>query len=324
VIPILFTPFGADNEILFDDVARQLDFLVEQGIQTVGVGFGSEVQRLTRQELGELVGFVARHSQGSLSVIGNANLAGVQAGIDEIEFMASSGTHAVMIRPSGLAGVPQSDLLEAFQVVARSGSMPLIIQDAPQHTGVDLSADTYASLIKSTPQVIGLKIEPTVPLPKIEAVIARLKNHDPQVIGGRGGLCVVQELRRGAVGTMPGPAFPEIFSSILRMHQEGQMKAANELHCRLLPLIAMTSGSMDAFLFQQKYILKKRGVFRSTRLRGPHATVDPRLQGEIDEMLDIIGFAEMLKQVSDRHDTGQSQSAETSKGSWSRATEATL
>lgn len=296
VIPILVTPFAPDGSILASELAAELDFLVSVGVTWVGIGYGSEVNKLDALEVAELVATTARLSAGRLKVLGNADVPSTRAGVAAVRRAMEAGADAVMVRPAGLMGSPAIDIVTAFVETANETGAALVIQDAPQNTGVELSASTLVAIARRAPTVVALKIEPPAPAPKMTE-IAALAGTDPvTVLGGLGGSGFIQELSRGSVGTMPGPAFPDVFAHVHRMFLSGDRAAATRLLWRVAPLTVLGSRDMESFLFIQKYLLVRRGVISSTVLRGPHRAVDPRLQGEIDELIVDLEILELLGQ----------------------------
>jgi dihydrodipicolinate synthase/N-acetylneuraminate lyase len=297
VIPIAVMPFGENDEIDENALSSQLDFLAEVGIKWIGFGYGSEVYTLAEQELLNVISYAVQSSKGKLDIIGNVELNSAVGGAERVKAIKETGASMAMIRPNGLLATnSQEDLINAFEQVASNGGLPLIIQDAPQNTGVTLTGKTLQHLLDNVPNIVSLKIEPLTPAIKITEIINLLTNKNSSILGGMGGMEFIHELKRGSVGTMPGPAFPEIFSEIQRRMEEGDEGGARDLFKRILPLMVLSGRDMNTFLFTQKYILVKRGILSRTNLRLPHGKLDPNLPNEIDEQLVDLKFDSILKE----------------------------
>jgi dihydrodipicolinate synthase/N-acetylneuraminate lyase len=106
-------------------------------------------------------------------------------------------------------------------------------------------------------------------------------------------------LQRGACGTMPGPAYPELFAAAGRLHAQGDRRQALELMARAMPLMLLGHRDMDTFLFLQKHVLTRRGVLPSAHLGRPHRPLDPHLPAEIDELLDSLELLELFERCRD-------------------------
>lgn len=299
VIPILVTPFTEDGRVSLEDLDRQLEFLIAAGVRTAGFGFGSEVNRLAEGELSSLVARAVATAAGRLTIFGNAEMRSVTGGIEQVRRVQEAGAQLALVRPGGLDGVSQDALFDAFAAVAAHGGVPIIVQDAPQSTGVELAAGTLARLLTDAPGVAAIKVEPANPARKIELITERLGGAGGPIIGGAGGLEYLHELERGACGTMPGPAYPELFAAVERLHAKGDRRQALELMARAMPLIVLGKRDMDTFLFVQKHVLMRRNALRATSLGRPHRALDPHLAGEVDELLEELELLEMFDRCRD-------------------------
>jgi 4-hydroxy-tetrahydrodipicolinate synthase len=284
-IPILVTPFRPDGAVDLPQLERELDFLREAGVRWVGFGFGSEVPRLDPDELAETVEHAVRHAAGRLGVVGNAELTSVKAGVGAVRRVAQTGAQLAMVRPTLPAGIEPEALFSTFAEVAEQAGVPIVVQDAPQNTGVTLPAVTLARLLSEIPMVAAVKVEPQAPAPKMSAIVRALQGRPGTVIGGHGGLDYVHELQRGSAGTMPGPAFPEVFQLAAQQLQSGQRAEAFQTHARVLPLITLGTRDMDTFLYVQKHVLQRRGILDAPVLRSPHTPLEAGLAEEVDELI---------------------------------------
>jgi dihydrodipicolinate synthase/N-acetylneuraminate lyase len=299
VIPILVTPFTKDGQVSLEDLDRQLEFLIEAGVRTAGFGFGSEASRLSEAELSGLVTRAVATAAGRLTIFGNAEMRSVTGGIEQVRRVQAAGAQLALVRPGGLDGVTQDALFEAFAAVAADGGVPIIVQDAPQNTGVELAPGTLARLLTEASGVAAVKVEPANPARKIELITERMGGVPGVIIAGAGGAEFLHELERGACGTMPGPAHPELFAAVQRLHAKGDRRQAWELMAKVMPLLVLGKRNMDTFLFVQKHVLSRRNVLRVTGLGRPHRPLDPHLASETDELLEELELLELFGRCRD-------------------------
>ena len=300
VIPILVTPFDDHGEVDLGALSQEIEFLVHAGVRWAGFGFGSEVHRLGDEQLFQAVKQATETAGQRLSVFGNVELRSVAGAVEQATRAEQAGARLVLLRPGGFPGVSQAMVIDMIRELTAATSLGVIIQDAPQNTGVDLSPATLAYLLQQVDGVAALKIEPVGPARKIGAVLAELGAPGGRVIGGAGGGEYLHELARGACGTMPGPAYPEVFAAITRLHAKGERQQAFEMFARLSPLLTLAKRDMDTFLYVQKYVLMQRDVLDNANLGRPHGELDPRLGDEIDEVLDslnLIAFFDSCRDV---------------------------
>lgn len=288
VIPILVTPFDETGEVDLDALEQEIGFLVESGVRWAGFGFGSEVHRLGDQQLFSAVRRATDAGAGRLAIFGNVELKSLAGAIEQLRRASEAGAQLALVRPGPLSGVPQAALVDTISKLIAATDVPIIIQDAPQNTGVELSPKTLAHLVRDVAGVVAVKVEPANPARKIGAVVDELGTAGGRVIGGAGGAEYLHELARGACGTMPGPAYPEVFAALTRLHAKGERQHAYALFSKVSPLLMLCKRDMDTFLFVQKHVLVRRGVLEHPHLGLPHSELDPRLREEVDEVLDDL------------------------------------
>ncbi|RYE09753.1 MAG: dihydrodipicolinate synthase family protein [Hyphomicrobiales bacterium] len=291
IVPILVTPFDAENEVDEGELRSELRFLRAKGIVWAGVGFGSEVHRLTPREVATVIGI---SNEEGLKVVGNLE-ASTSRVKSELEALSAAGASAVMFRPRFLRGEPQAIVDTLVEIVAAS-PVTIVYQDAAAMTGIDLPAGQLVDFARRASQPVCLKIEPENAAEKTQIVRDQLGDK-ASILGGNGGRHYVSEALAGANGTMPGPAFPEFFEALRLLVANGERAAARQLHARLLPFIIAVI-STEEFLFQQKHVLIRRGVLTSRRLRTPHPPLYAGYQNLLDTLWDDLEIDALLEHCS--------------------------
>lgn len=291
ITPILATSYDQHDRVAYDDIARQVDHLACLPVTAVGIGFGSDIVRLTEAERDQLVREAAAAAAGRVRVLSSAGGNSIRSALDRAAAVVECGAAILMVIPPAASSSPSvSDLVAYYTAVARETRVPVMVQDAPGFTGTVMSAELLARLGREVEGVEALKIETVPPAPKVGAV-ATLDHGGAAVLGGAGGIDFYHELERGADGTVPGAAMAELFLEVQRLHRAGDRAGARRLFNRYLPILSIPNRGLDAFFAAQLRILERRGLVRSTRLRAP-ATVDPLLAGEVDALLDDLGIGE--------------------------------
>jgi 4-hydroxy-tetrahydrodipicolinate synthase len=109
------------------------------------------------------------------------------------------------------------------------------------------------------------------------------------VFGGAGGNYFIEELRRGAVGTMPFCTQPEAFVEIWHLYQRGDEAAARAVFNRkLLPVSRIAAQGVGLFYQVHKEILRHRGIIRTAKVRSPAPALDELTRRELQQILDEI------------------------------------
>ena len=235
ITPILAMPFTADGDIAVDGLHRQVDFLDGSGVRAVGFGFGSEITRLTEGEALRALASVTEYAAGRLEVMATVG-GGSERAVEAVAADAAGvGADILMVRPPG--GSPESVAKLIGRIHAATGC-PIVVQDAPQMTGVQLSPQAMAAIVADVEGVCALKIEAPNSAPKI-GHLANMLGGDVSILGGAGGLDFVNELGRGAHGTVPFVAFAPMFVEVQRRLAAGESDAGRDLFAVFVPCLTL-------------------------------------------------------------------------------------
>jgi 4-hydroxy-tetrahydrodipicolinate synthase len=187
-----------------------------------------------------------------------------------------------MLAPPPLARPNEDAVRRHFLAVAEAVELPIVVQDHPPSSGVWLSVDLLARIADEAPscRVVKLEEEPTPPK------VSRLLAADPRlrVLGGLGGEMLLEELRRGAAGTMTGFGYPEILVDVVSRFRAGDTEGAASTFHRALPLIRLENQPL-LNLPLRKYVYRRRGAIASDHVRAPAASLDEATISDLEDLL---------------------------------------
>jgi 4-hydroxy-tetrahydrodipicolinate synthase len=279
VFVIAATPFDGDGGLDLDSLARLIDFYVGAGVHGLTIlGMMGEAQKLTYEESCLVVERTLRQVAGKLPVVVGVSNPGL-ANVALLTSVAmSAGAAGVMLAPP--AGFASDEQIEGYlhQACAMIGpSVPVVLQDYPQATGVHLSVSLFNRLVDELPQINVLKHEDCPGLGKLTRIRAeaeRAGRRRVAILVGNGALYYPLELARGADGAMSGFAFPEVLVNVYERFAAGRTEDAFALFDAYLPLIRYEQQP-GVGLAIRKEILHRRGVLASPMVRPPGARLDP-------------------------------------------------
>jgi 4-hydroxy-tetrahydrodipicolinate synthase len=176
-----------------------------------------------------------------------------------------------MVSPSRSLGL--TDAVSA----AVEAELPIVIQDYPAGSGVVVTVAELATVAAGQPLVVGVKAE----APPTSGRIASLRTSCPNLglVGGLGGLFLVDELRAGADGVMTGFALPERLVSIVETFRT-DAAAATATWEALLPLMRLEAFQPFS-LAARKEVWRLRGVIESSHCRRSGAELDVRARDDV-------------------------------------------
>ena len=261
VLPTAFHEDGALDLAGTSALVRANHDAGAAGVTVLGVM--GEAAELSEDERREVVGAVIANAFGLPVIVGvTGDSREVVAG--RARDAAGRGVSAVMVSPTRTLGL--ADAVDA----AAAADLPVLIQDYPAGSGVPLDHATIAAIADACPLVVGVKAE----APPTSGLIAALRASHPRlgVVGGLGGLFLIDELRAGAGGVMTGFALPDRLVSIVAMFPTDPA-GAERAWMRLLPLMRLEAFQPYS-LAARKEVWRLRGVIDSARCRRAGAVLD--------------------------------------------------
>jgi dihydrodipicolinate synthase/N-acetylneuraminate lyase len=104
------------------------------------------------------------------------------------------------------------------------------------------------------------------------------------VFSGSSGKGMLYEMRLGFDGTMPGAPLADIYAQIWARYQSGRQEQARDLFSKLL-LMLNTEQEISG---TRRYMMKKRGVFKTTVSRRDKSVATPAQIKEIEFQFEAL------------------------------------
>jgi 4-hydroxy-tetrahydrodipicolinate synthase len=129
---------------------------------------------------------------------------------------------------------PQQDgIYQHFKLIAEASPVPVILYTVPGRTGSNISASTTIKLANDCPNIVGIK-EASGNFDQIFQVIKN-RPKDFLVISGDDGI-TLPLIAAGADGviSVTANAYPAMFSNMVKLALEGDVKSARTIHYQLI------------------------------------------------------------------------------------------
>lgn len=284
VFPILATPFHDDGGIDFDSQDRLVDYLIEQGVDGIGLfGNASEGYTLLGQERVELMRRITKRVNGRLPLIVSSGHTGTDAAVVLSKEAEQQGASALMVLPPYFLKPDGDGLLFYFDAIGKAVNIPIMVQDAPLMTQVAMPAALLARMGREIENVKLVKVE----APPTASKITALAGSGLTIFGGLNGQFLIEEFERGAVGTMPNSDIPRVYVDIWKKLRAGDKPGAWQVFTQALPLIRyeLQPGLGVAAL---KHNMVARGILRSARVRHPTSSLAAENIRELDTLRSLL------------------------------------
>jgi dihydrodipicolinate synthase/N-acetylneuraminate lyase len=285
ILPTIFTDSGAIDEA---GTRRVLEYVVGAGASgIVFPGLASEYDTLTMDERLHMTAQVGHWVDGRIDFVVGASAQTTDDAAAYALAGARAGAAAAMIlTPHSMAG-DLASMAAFFRDIHASAGIAVMLQNAPAPMGIGLALDKVAMLAREVDGIRYVKEEAPPSGQRITELSALAGDSLDAVFGGAGARYVIDELTRGARGTMPACEITELHVAMYDHFIAGKTAQARTLFERTLPLLNMQA----IFRWRlTKAVLQRRGLIDSAHVRAAGAKLD---------RFDRIELAALLDRLSD-------------------------
>lgn len=282
---ILSTPYTESGDVDYEDLAKEVAFCDQCGVQGIVWPQNSSEQRyLTKAE--RIRGFevLAEANRGR----GMSLTLGVQA--DDTAGMLEYARVAESLEPDGMIAIPPTSADSLAQIRAYYAALceitsrPIFVQTSggPE---IELPIDFLVQLARDFPQCGYIKEE----YGDVHARMLALQEFQPDpirsVFGATLGRGWLYEMRIGTDGVMTGGTmYGDVYARLWQLHLEGRHIELRECYSKLLLI-----QNLDTLIPGVRlYVLRKRGVFKTTNSRRGEYSFSEQQIAEIEYRLEAL------------------------------------
>lgn len=282
---IVATPYAESKAVDFEDLAGEVDFLHKCGVQgMVWPQMASEYDKLNEDERMKGMEVLAKAAEGKKPAL----VLGVQA--DTEEQMLRYARRAEALAPDALIAMPPKkassldDFRHYYRSLCRLAKRPVFIQTTGGAKGIEPTVEFIVELAREFPNFGYIKEEYKPVIPRL----TKLAKHRPDpikaVFSGAGGRGWTYEMRLGFDGTMPGAAYADVYALLWELHRKGDSEKVREVFSKLLLMINLAQQIPGV----RSYILKRRGIFKTTVSRKRDVSINQVQKDEIEFNFDAL------------------------------------
>jgi 4-hydroxy-tetrahydrodipicolinate synthase len=285
VFSVLPTPFRGGGEVDVESLKRVVDLIVGTGVNGVtALGVTGEASRLTERERAVVVDTVVRQVAGRVKVIVGASADGVRTCIEYSREARSLGGSAVMVTPPRMPKLNSESVVNHYKALAEAVDLPIVVQDYPPISGFAMEAGLLARIAREVPAARTIKLEdPPTPF-KTARILAAAGETKVGILGGLGGVFLLEELLAGAAGVMTGFAYPEVLVKVVALYRAGDVDQAANVFYRFVPLMRFEFQEGIGMAIR-KEVFKRRGAMADASTRAPGAVLDEGTRTALDRVL---------------------------------------
>ena len=286
IFVIVVTPFTDTFELDEASLRREVRFCIDAGADgLVGPANASEFATLSDDERRRWIEVVIDEAGGRVPVVAATTSGHALPAVALSRFAQDAGADGIMAMPPHVLHPDEAGCFSYYQALSEALTIPICVQNFYPPLGTPMSTALLARMCRELKHVRYIK-EETLPEPRqIGRTIAAAGDACRGVFGGQGGIYIIDEWRRGAVGNMPACQVADVHAALWRMLEAGDEPGARMLFNQLLPLLNFERMHGVA---AYKEVLCRRGVFASRASRAPGAVLDEYDQAELDRIMDDV------------------------------------
>ena len=273
----LVTPFNEDLSIDFDSLTKLVEYNIANGTDfLVVLGTTAETATLSKAEQAQVIEHIVKVNNKKLPLvlgIGGNNTLAVKEQIESTDLSDFEGVLSV----SPYYNKPnQEGIYQHYKMLASTGKN-IIIYNVPGRTGQNIESSTTLRLAKDFPNLFMIKEAS----PNISQYfdILRKKPAGFSLVSGDDEFTLPVTLAGGdGVISVIGQAYPKLFSDMIKLAKESEVKEAYAIHNQLVEIIRLIFAEGNPC--GVKTVLAEMGIIKN-HLRLPLIKASENLQDRI-------------------------------------------
>ena len=275
ISPIIPTPYTDSGEIDYDSLRNILRTRAEAGVNAFTLfGIAGEYYKQNEEEGRQLVKLVVEEcTKLGVPTVMSVTQHSTEVACRQAKYLEEAGADCLMTLPPFFLKPSGEAIYKHTKAILNSVKIPVMVQYAPNETGVSISPDVWIRLSKECENAQYFKIECKPSGAYISKMIS-LMERKPKILIGNCGFQMIEAFDRGAIGSMPCCAIAEVYVKIYREYQKGNKEEAIRFHNSFLPLYNHIHQNVEMSIHYEKKIMKLRGIIESDYCRKPGFTPD--------------------------------------------------
>jgi dihydrodipicolinate synthase/N-acetylneuraminate lyase len=292
VIVPLMLPLNEREEIIKADLVAHVRDLLARGVAGFLVPSGTgEFYTLTTQQRRRAVEIVAGEVKGRAPVISMTAETGTRKALSLIADARAAGADAVMLPPPYYSPIDQETLKRFIVTLADEGGLPVWLYHQPTHTKMSYLPQTVAEFA-GHPNIVGIKASAYTDMlywvqllralrdkPHFRLLMGEDFNHlSGLVLGGHGMVSTQANIN------------PDAFVALWKAIEAEDLDAARVLQDKIIDVEERVLARFPNWQGAGKAVLKKNGLFSSTRCAEPCPVLTREQEKEVVSAAKELGL----------------------------------
>lgn len=279
IISAVVTPMHADESVNYSALETLARSQLARGVEGFYCcGSSGEGPLLRFEERKQVLATLVNAAEGKVPVIAHV---GTPRTLDAVELAKSAeqnGASAVSLVPPYYYKYSRQEIIDYYRRVLNAVSIPVILYNIPQFTGIELDKQTAEALL-SDEQVLGVK-HTSHNLYSLERMVA---SYPDKVFFNGFDEIFLSSLAAGATATVGTTVNlqPELFLALRQAFQAGNLARAQGLQQQINEVV---EHLVSQGVFQSAKYLAGKGCTETGPVREPFVPLNDTQRGDLDQL----------------------------------------
>lgn len=259
IYAVVVTPFHEDGTFDVESAKKNLDWLIEQGVQGVCIlGATGEYQSISDEEHMAYVKEIVPYVKDRVSVIVGASRERPEDVVKLVNNIKECGAHAAMVLPSFYCHPAQDEIVEHYRYIEEQTQFPIVAYNNPGSAGIEIGQDAfrqimalpYTAIVKESSGSMQKLTEVLIDAPEKVSVFCGCDNlaYESFADGACGWICMLANV-----------APKQCVDLYQAVYVEEDLKKGKEIYKEILPALNVLE-SFTKPVQALKYGLSKKGL----------------------------------------------------------------
>lgn len=148
VYAVAVTPFQKDGTFDYESAKKNLDWLIENGVQGICIlGATGEYQSISDEEHMEYVKEIVPYIKDRTSVIVGASRERPEDVVKLVKNIKACGAHAAMVLPSFYCHPAQDEIVEHYRYIEEQTEFPIVAYNNPGSAGIEIGQEAFRKIL---------------------------------------------------------------------------------------------------------------------------------------------------------------------------------
>lgn len=230
----MVTPFAADGEVDYNGLKNLINYLIDGGVEyLVSLGTTGESATLDKDEKKKVLEFTAETANKRVPLVAGIGGNNTREIVAQIKGFDVAGYDAVLSVSPYYNKPTQEGIYQHYKAISEISDLPVILYNVPGRTGGNIAAETTVRLATDFKNIIAIK-EASGNFDQFNQIM-RDKPEEFLLISGDDPVTLPM-VALGAAGVISvvANALPWQFSDMVRLCLQGDYKAAQKVHYKLV------------------------------------------------------------------------------------------